>query len=91
MIDPLLELLLEEAVHESLVAGVQVVGGTLASPVLYPPYDGVPRWHDRTTADGRVLRWRAPALSDAEAVDLAVQLAAVSDDCPGWADITFVQ
>lgn len=45
--------------------------------------DGTPRWHDRG-AEGAVLRWKRPAVNDAEAADLAASLAGVPDDCDGW-------
>jgi hypothetical protein len=45
--------------------------------------DGVARWHDRGVA-GAVLRWKRPAVNDAEALDLAALLVGVPDDCDGW-------
>ena len=45
--------------------------------------DGTPRWQDRDTGNG-TLRWRRPAVNDAEAIDLAAALVGVPDDCDGW-------
>lgn len=45
--------------------------------------DGVPRWHDRGVP-GAVLRWKRPAVNEAEAADLAASLVGVPDDCDGW-------
>lgn len=45
--------------------------------------DGTPRWQDRDTGGG-TLRWKRPAVNDAEALDLSASLVGVPDDCNGW-------
>ena len=67
---------------ECVKAGAVSRSGLGASAKAYTS-DGTPRWHDRGVT-GAVLRWRRPAVNDAEAVDLAASLVGVPDDCDGW-------